>query len=67
MKRIAVALLFFCLLSIITLAAFAEEAAVRSDTAVLSVTVPSSHTLIVTASDGTEVLLDGNSGGNIYR
>lgn len=67
MKRLAVLGLCLCIFPYCGMTAFAEDTtstAPKND-AVISVSVPSAHTLTVTAPDGVTVTLDGVS-GNIF-
>ena len=68
MKRLAAALMCLCLFSYCPIIANAEETS-SADGAVISVTVPESHTLTVEAPDNVEVLVNGNKGAvfNIER
>lgn len=61
MKKIAIILLCFCLLPFCSLTAFAENSTESdsSNSAVISVIVPESHSLEVSAPDGISVYLDG--------
>ena len=66
MRRLAVLGLCLCLFPYCALTAFAEDTTSTAppNDAVISVSVPSAHTLTVTAPDGVTVTLDGVSGNN---
>lgn len=61
MKKIAIIMLCFCLLPFCSLTIFAENSTESdfSNSAVISVIVPESHNLEVSAPDGISVYLDG--------
>ncbi|MCH5299935.1 MAG: hypothetical protein J1E56_01350 [Ruminococcus sp.] len=61
MKKIAIIMLCFCLLPFCSLTVFAENSTESdfSNSAVISVIVPESHNLEVSAPDGISVYLDG--------
>lgn len=67
MRRLAVLGLCLCIFPYCALTAFAEDTTTSTapqNDAVISVSVPSAHTLTVTAPDGVTVTLDGVAGNN---
>lgn len=67
MRRLAVLGLCLCIFPYCALTAFAEDTTTSTapkNDAVISVSVPSAHTLTVTAPDGVTVMLDGVAGKN---